>query len=137
MPTLVGLEGAEENSALCARLGLQFVELHMNLPAFQANRLAALQDRCGVGFTIHADENLNPVDFNPLVAAAYVETMRQTIRAAKALQAPVVNMHLSRGVYFTLPEGRVYLFERNCRAYLEGVCALERSARRLRANGFL
>lgn len=122
MPTLVELDGAEESCALCARLGLQFVELNMNLPAFQAHRLASLaslQDRFGAGFTIHADENLNPADFNPLISGAYVETMRRTIRAARELQAPVVNLHLSRGVYFTLPGERVYLFGRYRGEYLE------------------
>lgn len=38
------------------------------------------------------------------VAAAYTETVLQTVAHAKQLSIPVLTMHLSRGVYFTLPE---------------------------------
>ena len=34
MPTLLEAAGAEESAALCAELGLQFVELNMNLPEY-------------------------------------------------------------------------------------------------------
>ena len=34
MPTLLEASGAEESAALCAELGLHFVELNMNLPEY-------------------------------------------------------------------------------------------------------
>ena len=37
MPTLLELESFEQSAALCRALGLQFVELNANLPAFQAD----------------------------------------------------------------------------------------------------
>jgi len=45
-----------------------FVELNMNLPEYQADRLdvAALRriaEKYGIYYTIHLDENLNPCDF--------------------------------------------------------------------------
>ena len=119
MPTLISLPTAAENAALCRELGLAFVELNMNLPLFQIDvlereleayrRLAA---QTGVFFTLHLDENLDFADFNPLVRRAWLETAARAISIAKALEMPVVNLHMPQGVHFTLPEQKVYLFDR-------------------------
>ncbi len=115
MPTLLETKTLDQCAALCARLGLDFVELNMNLPQYQpgaidAGRFKALADRYGIFYTIHLDENLNVSDFNPYIAEGYRRTVTETIRLAKVLGVPVLNMHLSRGVHFTMPEGKVYLF---------------------------
>ncbi len=75
MPTLIELPEIEDCAALCSKLGLQFVELNMNLPQYQTvsldtDRLEAAAKRYGIYFTIHLDENLNVSDFNPFVAQA-------------------------------------------------------------------
>lgn len=122
MPTMIDCASLEENVALCRRLGLDFVEINMNLPMYQAENLRSarmLSERCGIGFTIHLDENFAPADFNPLVADAYFETLRRTLRAAVEIGAPVVNMHLSKGIHFKLPDRAVYLYDRYRDAYLE------------------
>ncbi len=115
VPTLLELQTLEETAALCRELRLQFIELNMNLPQYQPNaldaeQLSAIAQKYGVYYTIHLDENLNVSDFNPYVAEAYRCTVRETIRLAKELRAPVLNMHMARGVYFTLPAKKVYLF---------------------------
>lgn len=127
MPTMLDCHDLEANAALCRRLGLQFVEINMNLPMYQADGLgqaAALSEHYGVGFTIHLDENFAPADFNPLVSEAYLETMRRTLRAAIRIGAPVVNMHLPRGIHFKLPDRVVYLFDRFRGEYLSRIRAL-------------
>ena len=43
MPTLVENAGLDENLTLCKRLGLRFVELNMNFPEYQVDRL---EQRC-------------------------------------------------------------------------------------------
>ena len=116
MPTLLELPDAEDCVRLCASLGLRVLELNMNLPQYQPDavdieRLKRLAERYGVYYTIHLDENFNPFDFNSAVAQAWLETLRRTVRIAAALSAPILNMHLPAGVYFTLPDRRVYLFE--------------------------
>lgn len=126
MPTLIELPEVEDCAALCAELGLQFVELNMNMPQFQTgsleeSRLAKLSEKYGIYYTIHLDENLNVSDFNPLVAEAYLHTVQETIILAGKLHIPVLNMHLSQGVYFTLPHRRVYLFEEYLQQYLRSI----------------
>lgn len=129
MPTLIECPTAEESAKLCKMLGLQFVELNMNLPAYQLDavdipHLQAVAEQYGIFYTIHLDENLNVSDFNPYVAEAYLRTVRETIALAKELRAPILNMHLSTGVYFTLPERKVFLFDVYRERYLESMCAL-------------
>ena len=116
MPTLIETNTIEECAALCAEAGLSFVEMNMNLPQYQvqtmdAAHLKAVSGAYGIGYTIHLDENMNVADFNPDVAAAYRNSVVQTIELAKRLEIPVLNMHLIYGVYFTLPDRKVYLFE--------------------------
>lgn len=125
MPTLIEKSSARENAELCARLGLRFVELNMNLPEYQVpeiektDALRALAEKMGIFWTIHLDENLNIADFNPLVAEAYRETVRRTIQVARELKTPVINMHLHHGIYITLPDRKVMMYERNRKEYLE------------------
>ena len=123
MPSLLELDGPEPCAALCRELGLQFVELNLNLPQYQpgeadVSRLRSIAGEYGIYYTIHLDENLNPWDFNPRVAEAYLRTAEEAIAFARDLGAPVLTMHLPMGVYFTLPEGKSYLFARFRDRYL-------------------
>lgn len=116
MPTLIEAAELESCAALCRELGLDFIELNMNLPqyqpdAFDADAAERIARAYGVGYTLHLDENLNVCDFNPYVAEAYRRTVRGSIALAKRLHMPVLNLHMCGGVYFTLPEKKVYLFD--------------------------
>lgn len=134
MPTLLENKSLEEDVALCARLGLSFVELNMNLPEYQITNLEntekfrALAEKNGIFYSIHLPETFDISDFNPLVAEAYLETMRRTIRVAKKLlelnpeDSPfIINMHLSHGVHFSLPGEKAMLYGRNKEMYLEAL----------------
>lgn len=124
MPTLIELETLRENAALCQSLGLQFIELNMNLPQYTGevfqnlDYLKELSKEYGIYYTIHLDENLNVCDFNSRVAGAYEETVYETLKAAIRLGVPLLNMHMQEGVYFTLPDKKVYLFEKYKELYL-------------------
>lgn len=127
MPTLMELNGLEETMELCKELGLSFVELNMNLPQYQLKNLEntdflkELKDKYHLFYTVHLDENFNISDFNPLVANAYMETMERTIKVAKKLKIPIINMHMNHGVHFTLPDKKVKLFEQYKDFYLESI----------------
>ncbi len=114
IPTLIEAPGPMEAAGLCRRLGFSFVELNMNLPQYQPIEPSALREageKYGVGFTIHLDERMDLCDFNPRVAGAYLDTLLETISAARRLQIPILNMHLLQGVYFTLPGEKIYLYD--------------------------
>ena len=136
MPTLIENHTLEENAVLCEALGLRFIELNMNFPEYQADRLERTEEllrtaeRHNLYYTVHLDENLNIADFNPLVTQAYLETVRRTILAAKALlplrdrygdpaQPLTLNMHMHHGIYITLPDRKVQMYERNFETYMQ------------------
>lgn len=126
MPTLIETNSLEECAALCKELQLDFIELNMNLPQYQLDQIDVTKftenaDQYGIFYTIHLDENLNISDFNPYIAEGYRRTVADTIELAKQLGVPVINMHLSRGVYFTLPDRKVYLFSEYREQYLESI----------------
>jgi len=128
MPTLIELNGVEENAALCRELGLSFVEFNMNLPEYQADRLDAdkfrkIADEYGIYYTIHLDENMNVGDFNTNLSAAHTETVLQTIEFAKKLNIPILNMHMNGGVWFTLPDKKIFLFEKYDDEYMQKIIA--------------
>jgi len=61
-----------------------FIELNMNMPQYQTVNIdvtsfANTAQRHGIFYTIHLDENLNPCDFNPLVAKAYLDTYENSM----------------------------------------------------------
>ena len=140
MPTLIENRTLEENIALCDRLGLKFIELNMNFPEYQiealelTDELIGAADKKGIYYTIHLDENLNIADFNTLVTGAYLETVRRTIEAAKKLlclrdkygrdesgkcnQPLTINMHMNHGIFITLPDKKVQMYERDFETYM-------------------
>ena len=135
MPTLIENRTLQENISLCSRLGLRFIELNMNFPEYgvdeleNTDRLLGAAESAGIYYTIHLDENLNVADFNRLVADACLETVRRAVAAAKKLlvlrdrfgdpSLPlVVNMHMHHGIYVTLPDRKVQMYERDRDRYL-------------------
>lgn len=138
MPTLIENGTLEENAALCGSLGLRFIELNMNFPEYQLDRLERtdallrIAESAGIYYTVHLDENLNVADFNPLVSGAYLETVRRTIGAVKKLiclrdrfgdssQPVILNMHMNHGIHITLPDRKVQMYDRDFDTYLNSV----------------
>lgn len=136
MPTLIENKRLEENLALCLELGLNFIELNMNFPEYQIDSLENTEhfiraaDWAELYYTIHLDEALNIADFNPLVRQAYLETTRRTIEVAKKLlflrdkygdksQALTINMHMHHGIFVTLPDRKVQLYDRDFEIYMK------------------
>jgi len=140
MPTLIENDTLQKNIDLCSRLGLRFIELNMNFPEYQteclenANELIRAAEQAGIYYTIHLDENLNIADFNHLVSEAYLETVRRTIAAARNLlplrdrfgdpsQPLTVNMHMHHGIFITLPDRKVQMYERDFSTYMKSFAA--------------
>lgn len=124
MPTLIELKTLEAQAALCCELGLSFLELNMNMPEYQSeninvNAFLKIAETYCISYTMHLDDDMSVCDLNPHVAEAYRRTVMDAIVTAKALHIPLLNMHLSRGVVFTLPNKKVYLFDEYKEQYLE------------------
>ena len=123
MPVLIENSDLRQNVALCRRLGLDFIELNMNFPEYQLTALAnadliGITKNTGIFFTLHLDERMDIADFNPLVSRAYLETARRAILLAASAEIPLLNMHMNPGIYITLPDRKVRMYERNKKDYL-------------------
>lgn len=118
MPTLIEYDSVEENACLCRELGLRFLELNMNLPFCQnftereIEKLKKIAKEKGIYYTLHLDENADFCNFNPLIKDGWQRTLKSTLEAAEKMGIPVVNTHLNRGVWFTLPDRKVFLYEK-------------------------
>ena len=132
MPYLLETPEIEDAARLCAELGLSFVELNMNFPACQAQRLDPqllyhLRREYGIFFTLHLPEEFDPFTFAEPVRRAWMDVLQDALTLAQALDMPIVNMHLPKGVYITLPEEKVYLYQRYAAEYAlaaESLCAV-------------
>jgi sugar phosphate isomerase/epimerase len=136
MPTLIELNNVEECVKLCKELQLDFIELNMNFPQYQLERIdeeyfKRLIQQNNIYYTIHLEEEFNACGYNKLVTEAYLQTMTETIKLAKKLGAPVLNMHMSEGIYITLPQQKIYLYRHYKDLYLtklrefRDICAQE------------
>ena len=136
MPTLIENRTLLDNVNLCKNLNLQFIELNMNFPEYQVDKLEQIDDLIRIAedaeiyYTIHLDENLNIADFNPLVTEAYLETVRRSIEVAKKLlplrnhygdpdQPLTLNMHMNHGIFITLPDRKVQMYDRDFDTYMK------------------
>ncbi len=136
MPTLIENHTLEENVDLCSSLALNFIELNMNFPEYQVEKLeqidhlTSVAEKSGIYYTIHLDENLNIADFNQLVSEAYLETVRRSIEVAKKLlplrdrfgdksQPLTLNMHMHHGIFITLPDRKVQMYDRDFDTYMK------------------
>ncbi len=118
MPTLLELPSLRENAALCAQLGLRFVEINMNFPQYQPDvldvkEILSLREAFQIYFTIHMEEAFSPCDFNAAVREAYLDTALKVAKLAKTIEAPVVTLHLNKGIFIKLPTEKVFLYERH------------------------
>ena len=135
MPTLIENATLQENVALCRELRLNFIELNMNFPEYQVEQLKQMEELIPLAeqnhlyYTIHLDENLNIADFNFRVRDAYLETVHSSIELAKQLvplknkfgeksQPLIINMHMHHGIYITLPDRKVMMYDRDFDVYM-------------------
>jgi sugar phosphate isomerase/epimerase len=123
MPTLMELTGVEETVSLCAQLGLSFVELNTNFPMHQphlldADRLRELAKKHGIFYTIHLNDEMAVAEFNPWVSNGYRQMVLEVIDFAKKIGVKTLNMHMSDGGKYTMPDKVVRFYDAYRDAYL-------------------
>lgn len=143
MPTLIENKTIEDNIHLCRELGLNFIELNMNFPEYQVDRiehpdlLLSAAESAGIYYTVHLDENLNIADFNHLISESYLETVRRSVLGLQKMmtlrdkygnkeQPLTLNMHMNHGIFITLPDRKVRMYEQYFDNYLESFVLFRR-----------
>lgn len=128
IPSLVEVPEIEDAAALCRDLGLTFLELNTNFPNQQPHlldpeKLRDIAKKNGIFYTIHLNDEMPVADFSPAVARGYREAVGECIDLAKAIGAPKLNMHISEGAHYTMPDQIVYFYDAYRREYLAGMDA--------------
>lgn len=123
MPTLIELSDMAANIDICRRLGLNFVELNMDLPACQPELLPAEQvrtwrDNHAIDFTVHMPERLDLAAFQRNIRNGQVACVKSIIDWASRAGIGKLTMHMNPGVYFTLPQQRVWLYRQHRPTYM-------------------
>lgn len=126
MPTLIELNGIEENIRLCKELGLDFIELNMNLPEYQPSeleldKLTSLMNEHKIFFTIHMPEELDVANFNTDIRNAHIKVVTKTVEISRKLKIPIINMHMNLGIHFTMPTDRIYLYKKYESNYIKRI----------------
>ena len=126
MPSLIECDTIRDTVGLCRELGLSFLELNANFPNHQpqflnAAELQKLAASAGIFYTVHLNDELYVAEFNPRVAQGYCDSVLDTIDFAKKIGAPILNMHLSTGAYYTMPDRRIRFYEAYQGRYFDGL----------------
>ena len=106
MPYLLETPVIEDAARLCAELGLSFVELNMNFPACQAQRLDPqllyhLRREYGIFFTLHLPEEFDPFTFAEPVRRAWMDVLQDAL----TLDGSGLLNNQAAGDFPTLPPG--------------------------------
>ncbi len=128
MPTLVEYARLEDNLELCRRLGLEFVEINMNLPVCNPEatgyaELLRLKREYGVELTVHLPEELDLGSIHGAMRQGHVQRCKEAIDWASGAEIGILNLHLNPGVYFTLPDRKIWIYEAHQETYLANLTA--------------
>ena len=109
MPCLLEFNTILENVELAKDNGLDFVELNMDLPYCQNINNISKYNFC---FTMHLSEKLNLAELNNHLRKSYLDEAIRQINLGIKNEIKRYSIHIDSGIYFTLPEGKVYLNEK-------------------------
>lgn len=139
MPTLIELESLDDNIKLCKDLGLDFIEINMNFPQYQLDKLdgdylKGLMDRHGLFFTFHLAEDIDVGHLNKRMRHAYIEEILDLLKLMDKIGSTVLNMHMSKGIFVTLPDKKVHIYEEYENDYLANIQAFITTVSELKPN---
>lgn len=117
MPALIEMPDLHGLVDLCQELELSFIELNMNMPENCPEALDPLEVRdvsrsTGIEFTLHSPDELDLGSLHPTVREGHLGRMREALGWSEQAGVKVINMHMSPGIYFTLPDRRVWIYDR-------------------------
>jgi sugar phosphate isomerase/epimerase len=116
MPALIEYSSLEENVALCTRLGFDFIELNMNMPYsfpenLSAEKVREAAEANGIEFTMHAHDEVDLASFHGTVRDGHLRRCEEALMWCADSGTKLLNLHINPGVYFTLPDHRVWIFD--------------------------
>lgn len=118
MPVLIENKNIKDNILLCNELGLNFLELNMNLPYcmpqnVNIQEILNLKHKYNIDFTMHFPEEIDFGCFYENIRQANINLFKNLAEFAHNIEVKKINIHLNPGVYFTLPDKKEFVYEKN------------------------
>jgi sugar phosphate isomerase/epimerase len=116
IPSLIEVPDFRMTVDLALELKIDFIEINMNMPEFCPESLPAkaIRDchkKTGLDFTIHMPDDTDLASFHDPIREGHVARFGEAARWAAEADAKLINLHLSPGIYFTLPDRKVWIYE--------------------------
>lgn len=113
MPTLIEYNTVLDNVKLAKELGLSFIELNLDLPYCKLNdELKQLSLENNIEFTVHLSEKLDVGELDNDLRRAYLKKIETVIQEGVKLNIRKYNLHLDPGIHFSLPNRKIYIYEK-------------------------
>lgn len=113
MPTLIEYNTVLDNVKLAKELGLSFVELNLDLPYCKLNdELKQLSLENNIEFTVHLSEKLDVGELDNDLRRAYLKKIETVIQKGAKLNIRKYNLHLDPGIHFSLPDRKIFIYEK-------------------------
>lgn len=124
MPTLIEKNSISENAVLCRELGLDFIELNMNLAYCMPENncpeyMMELKEKHNIEFTIHFPEEIDFGCFYEEIRQANIRLFEYIAMWASKFGVRKINIHMNSGIYFTLPDRKMFTYEKNNDLFIE------------------
>jgi sugar phosphate isomerase/epimerase len=125
MPALIEYQELRPNLDLCKELGLDFLELNMNMPYSFPENLSSRELKTagkeGLRFSLHLHDELDLGSLHSSVRQGHLNRCEDALRWGAKHNVFLLNLHLNPGVYFTLPDRRVWVYERYFEEYVQSL----------------
>ncbi len=123
MPALIELNTIDDNIKLCKKLGFDFIELNMNFPYnmihnVESKYLRSISKENNIEFTMHMPDDADIGSFYDDVRHGYLNLFIDAIRWANESNIKLLNMHIIKGAYMTMPDKKIYINEKYSDIYI-------------------
>ncbi|MCG7844822.1 MAG: sugar phosphate isomerase/epimerase [Methanomassiliicoccales archaeon] len=125
MPALIEHQELRPNLDLCRELGLDFLELNMNMPYSFPENLSSRELKAagkeGIRFSLHLHDELDLGSLHHSVRHGHLDRCEEALRWGAKNHVFLLNLHLNPGVYFTLPDRKVWVYQRYFDEYVDSL----------------
>lgn len=117
MPILVEFHSLSENIDLCKKLDLDFIELNLDIPYCFIDKIDTNLLK-NSNFTIHLSEKFDVGELNNSLRNFYLNEIEKIISFGIKYNIFKYNLHLDPGIHFSLPDKKIFIYEKYIDDYL-------------------
>ena len=117
MPILVEFNTLEQNIQLCNELGLDFIELNLDVPYCFIENIDTNIFKNN-NFTIHLSEKIDVGELNNNLRNFYIQEIERIISIGSKAKINKYNLHIDPGIHFSLPDKKIFIYQQYLEQYI-------------------